>query len=94
MSTFSYVQGVVPKDEKYLKMEKIYDDCTSLGIKAPDEVLSYLDALGESCESGLLTELPEGVVKQCGDMEGCDVWEIDIEKVPKDIKKIRFITSY
>lgn len=94
MSTFAYVEGIVPKTEKYDKMMSIYESCVEMKVKPPKEVLDYLKLDdNEVCDSGIVIELPEGVVEDCSD-DGREIYEVDLSLLPPDVTKVRFVISY
>lgn len=91
MST--YVVGIKPADEKFKKMYEIYKKCEEAEVNIPKEVEEFFN-----------DEEPDkkGVIIDIREMECCKEWgddsregfEIDIAKIPKDIKIIRFYNSY
>lgn len=93
MSMSTGVLGFKPADEKFYKMKEVFESCQELGIAPPDEVDDYFDGYGVEGD-GVRVEIEE--LECCteykADME--NGYEIDITKLPKDVKIIRFYNSY
>ena len=91
MSTSVY--GIRPPDEKWKKMIAIWDSCESAGINPPEEVLKFFN--GEPPD-------PKGVIIYLNEKSGVSEWkdgaaegyEVDLLKLPKDIKLLRFVNSW
>jgi len=80
-----------PADEKWKQMKTIYDACKKAGISTPKEVDDFFD--GETPdENGVEVDIEQAMRKWHDDSgEG---FEVDISKLPKDIKIIRFYNSW
>lgn len=93
MSMHTYLVAFHPPDEKWRKMKSVYDACVGAGVKAPDEVYDFFND-EKPDESGVKIDLKghESVSLWSRDMEVG--FEIDISKLPKGVKTIRFINSY
>jgi hypothetical protein len=89
MSTSYYVKGIIPADDYYNKMLTIYKACNNAGIEPPKDVLkffNYEEPNGVGVEVKIDSEEGE---------DGCtDFIDVDISKLPKDVKIVRFIVSY
>lgn len=90
MSMSTYVVGIKPPDDKWKKMKAVYDACKNAGIETPDEVDEFFNY-----------EIPDqaGVVVEIDELreweeDTSDGYEIDIEKLPKDVKVLRFYNSW
>lgn len=93
------VVGFVPPDEKFQKMRDVYDACRAAGVAVPKDVKEFFghaepDPAG--VEVSLRPDYPDG--KNCtkewnhdGDAVG---FEVDLDKVPKHIKVIRFYAGW
>lgn len=89
MSMSTHVQGFAPPNEEWKKMKKVYDSCEEAGLEIPDNVLKFFGYEAPD-EAGVSIEIDHEEYQS--DMrEGI---EIDLEKVPKHVKKIRFFNSY
>lgn len=93
MGMSTHVYGVVPADMKYKKMAAIYVQCSQMGVTIPDEVVKFFGG-----------EEPDGKERLIAleDMECCDEYkedmqegfEIEIARLPLDVKYVRFVNSY
>lgn len=98
MSMSHYVKGVRDLDAKFTDMIQLKLACEKAKIPYPPELKEYFDGeVGES-EDYLRTameemDLPDEAVKQL-DLEYNDGYEVDISKLPKECKAIRFEISY
>lgn len=93
MSMSTYVQGLMEKDDKYMKMESILLQCKELKIKPPQEVEEYFELIEEYCSRGIITSIPIYSVEHYTE-DTDDIWEVDLSLIPKDITKLRFVNSY
>lgn len=93
MSVSTHVVGIKPPDAKWKKMKIVYDACIKAGVDVPEEVDKFFDG-HKPDEKGVLIDLKEGngVSHYNADME--DGYEIELAKLPKGIKIIRFVNSY
>jgi hypothetical protein len=105
MSDSFYVIGIKPPDEKWKQMKAIWDACEGAGIQPPEEVEDFFgdekpDNKGVKITLGACYELGRDEGKQNqygasyydGDME--EGIEIEVAKLPPDIKILRFYNSY
>jgi hypothetical protein len=91
MSTSYYVQGIIPKDEKYNQMKAVWDACDKAGIVIPQEVNKYFE-LGDPIDKGHLIEIPKEAQEQ-GNGEYDYHYDVDLTKIDKRIKILRFVIS-
>lgn len=94
MSTF--VAGIRDLDGQFQKMMEVKKACEAAGIGYPEEVRQYFKYPEES--ERMLREEMESMdidiaVKKL-DVEYSDVYEVDLSKLPKEVKKIQFRNSY
>jgi len=87
MSTFVY--GFNPPDEKWTRMRQIYEACEKEDIKIPDEVYDYFDG-NEPDPAGQRVDIAAEGWRD----ENSEGIEIEIEKIPKDVKIICFVNSW
>jgi hypothetical protein len=88
MST--YVQGVKPPDLKWKQMKAIWESCHAAQVEIPKEVRDFFNN-EKPDKAGVVVDLE---VKVDTTQEYKEIWEVDLDKLPKDIKIIRFIHSY
>jgi hypothetical protein len=91
-----HIIGIKPPDDKWLAMKAVYDACILAKITVPHEVISFFggdepDAMGVRVRQSIL-EKCGAVIEYSADMR--DGFEIDITKLPKDVKIIRVYNSY
>ena len=93
MSTSNHIIGFIPQDAGFKKMKKIYDLCKEGNIEVPEEVQKFFNYETPD-DSGVWIDLEgKDFVKDFyDDMESG--WEIDVTRIPKIIKTIRFYISY
>jgi hypothetical protein len=83
------IKGFIPPDDKWKKMKAIYDACRVAKINLPDEVEDFFD--GEKPdENGQIVEIPH-TEYQDDYSQGI---EVEIAKLPKNVKVIRFYNSW
>lgn len=91
MSQSLWINAYVPPDEKWQQMAKVYFACKEAKIDPPAEVEDFFEG-GEPDEHGKEISL-KGVAREySADMH----WglEVDVDKIPKHAKVIRFYISY
>ena len=96
MSTDSYVVGLVPADERYKMMVKIFEACKDANVLAPDEVEIYFENLAGGVprpdSSGMMVaDIGMAVSDYRGKFESG--YEVDLSKVPQNVTVIRFFNS-
>lgn len=96
MGMSTSVVGFRPPDEQWKKMKKAWDACQEAGIDPPREVDQFFG--GEPPDDAGVevsrTELEKmGAVKQYSD-DSVSGYEIDVTKLPKDLKIIRVYNSW
>ncbi len=94
MGMSMYVVGIKPPDAKWNKMKKIYDACQEADMDVPDAVMDYFDGEDPDDKGVLLDEsrLGKAVSEYC--VEGCSGFEVELSKLPKDVKILRFYNSW
>lgn len=90
-----HLSTIVPVDEKYEKMLKVYESCKEAGLDIPEEVDQFFD-YQESNPDGIERELNKDFIDKPY-KEGYDIYEVDIEELLRcmpDVKYLRFMISY
>jgi hypothetical protein len=95
MST--HVEGFIPPDEKFNKMFRAYEACEVAGIRPPKEVTDFFNGVAPD-PAGVRISLNydkkyKDAVTEYNEDDG-QGYEIDLTKLPKDIKVIRFTNSW
>ena len=89
MGMTSIVYGIKPPNERWKRMKAIWEACDEADIPIPDEVDEYFDC-GAPDEKGVIVEIPSEKYSE----EASSGFEIDLDKLPKDVKRIRFLNSW
>lgn len=93
MGMSTHVTGFKPADEKWHRMKAIADACDIAGVSWPPEVADFFgDELPD----------PSGVAVEIQRLPCCREWsddcesgfEIDVSKLPADVKIVRFYNSW
>lgn len=92
MGVSTKVIGIKPADEKYKQMKKIWDSCNEAGIDVPGEVEEFFN-FEEPDNSGIRVELKKDVAYDYSGYAEAGI-EVDLSKLPKDIKILRFVNSW
>jgi len=97
MGMSTYVVGFKPVDDKWRAMYKIYAACDEAGIEPPSDVLAFFEGLYfKNIETtGIEVSLEKELcVTKWSDGDACEGYEVEVAKIPKDVKVIRFVNSY
>jgi hypothetical protein len=93
MSTDYYVYGFRPPDEKFKKMAKVWNTCVEAGVAIPDEVADFF--AGEAPDkAGVCVDLKKLPCCSVRKKDGEFGFDVDVSKLPKDVKIVRFCVSY
>ena len=93
MSMSTYVKGFRPPDKKWKEMKAVWDACEKADIEKPDEVLEFFGH-DEPDDSGVEVNLEKDACCKEFDCDGHSGFEIEVSKLPKDIKIVRFYNSW
>lgn len=96
MSMSTHVIGIKPPNEKWKAMKKIFDACSQASVAIPQEVQDFFEGISPD---------PAGVVVQEDFLESIGAvteyegeeesgLEVHLDKLPKDIKVLRFTNSW
>jgi len=93
MSMSTHIIGFRPPDKKWKEMKKVYDACIEARLEIPKEVDEFFGG-EEPDESGVMLEIEEdeAVEEWSDDMR--QGFQVDVTKLPKDLKYIRFYNSW
>ena len=96
MGMSTHVVGIKPPDAEWRRMKKVWDACKEAGISAPGEVYEFFE--GEAPDDvGVLVDedkLGKAVEEYNSDSDPSSGFEVDLTKLPKDVKKIRFYNAW
>jgi hypothetical protein len=90
----SYIVGIAEPDEKFQKMKAVYASCVEASIPVPDEVEEFFnyELPNDSGHKIHLSNITKIVVDEKCD--SCDVYEIELKDLPKNVTKLRFVNSW
>lgn len=91
MSIDLHVTGFREADEKFKKMKDLWIACEEAGVPIPKEVLEFFDHESPREQEGMEVKLGDALVETGG--RYWSGYEIDITKIPKDLKIIRAYLS-
>ena len=74
-------------------MKQIWDTCDETNITIPDEVMKFFNYDSPGDKPGMEVDLADST-KKWSDSDMCEGYEIDISKIPADVKFIRVMTCY
>jgi len=94
MSMSTNIYGVIPADTHYKKMAAIWHQCEDAKVTIPKEVVNFFH--GEPPDDdGILIDLEQlPCCKVYSGEESAEGVEIDISRLPENVKKIRFYNSF
>jgi hypothetical protein len=92
VSMSTHVFGIKPADEKWKKMKDAWEACIKALVPVPKEVLEYFN--GERPDAkGVVVNLSEKAVSEI-DGDSSSGLEVNLDKVPDDVRIIRFVNSW
>lgn len=94
MKVSTHIVGIKPPDEKWKKMKAVYDACVNAGINIPMEVSGFFGHEQPDDNGVVLCERQLGdCVSEYGDSNGTG-FEVDVSKIPEDVRIIRFVSYW
>lgn len=91
MGMSTHIKGFRPADHQYRQMQLIYEQCDSAGVAIPEEVLEFFDHERPE-EHGKEIDISEAY-NDYNDGQYRWGFEVDVTKLPKDCKIIRFYNA-
>lgn len=99
MSMSTHLVGIKPPDKKWKAMKAAYDACIEADIPVPEEVEKFFEYEVPDSKG-----VPIELSKQIGGVlafgvtyfteEGKSGYEVELDKLPEDIKILRFYNSW
>jgi hypothetical protein len=96
MGMSTYVEAYKPPDEKWKEMKAAWDACKAAHVEPPEVVLKFFEGERPDEEGVKLDHfkmLKEGIITKWNDECGAG-FQLDLEKLPRDVKTIRFYNSW
>ena len=91
MSMSTHVVGFVPPDDKWRQMKQVWDACERAGVECPPDVYKFFnDEPPDEC--GHEVSLKGALRPYKAEMH--EGFEVDISKLPPNVKIIRFWNAY
>jgi hypothetical protein len=94
MGMSTHVVGFKDADQKYITMKRIWVDCEFAKIPIPDEVSEFFNHTRPSGEPGERVEIESSPAVTPWEDESREGFEIEIAKLPKGVKWLRFYNSF
>ncbi len=92
MSMSTHIAGFRPPDEQWQKMKAAWEACEDAGAEIPDMVTQFFEDEGPGDKPGMEVLLGDVCVEYSAEM--ISGYEIDISKLPDDVKIIRVWNSW
>ena len=97
MSMSTVVEGFIPPDKKFQEMLAVYRSCQAAGVAPPQQVISFFNG-EEPDEAGVRINLSydkrhKDAVREYSNAD-CSGYEIELAKLPKDIKLLRILNCW
>jgi len=91
MSHHLNINGFTEPSTEWLEMKAAYDACDKAGVRIPEEVQQYFHYEPPK-HPGQPIDITKAVTPYRGDME--EGFDVDISKLPPNVKLVRFHVSY
>lgn len=91
MGMSTHIVGFIPPDEDWKKMKQVWDACETAGIEVPEPVRKFFNWEIPD-EQGV--EIHLAVTGWTGDDDTSEGFELEVDKIPPNVKVIRFYNSW
>lgn len=92
MSMSTSIVGFRPPDEQWEKMKRVYESCVAAGVQIPADVDKFFDYDPPGTRPGAEVDIEPAVTRF--NEQYRDGFQIDLSKLPKDVRFIRVVNSY
>jgi hypothetical protein len=92
MSMSTHVVGFRPADDDWKKMKEVRKACIRAGVEVPGSVERFFGDQDPDTDEGVEVSI-EGALKEYTS-DACQGFDVDISKLPKGLKIIRFYNAY
>lgn len=89
MSMSTRVVGFVPPDEQWKKMKQVWEACEAADIEVPEAVHQFFN-WQDPDDQGVEVELPLTEWSE----ETSQGYELEVDKIPANVRVIRFYNSW
>lgn len=94
MGMCTYLIGFKPKDNKFNAMKLVYEACEHAKIPPPKEVVDFFEGYNPDDSGVRVDNFPEGAMCKWNDNNGSEGIEVNLDKLPSDIRILRFVNSW
>lgn len=94
MSMSTHVVGFRPRDKKWNEMLAAWTACRIAGVDPPKQVLQFFDNVSNPDEQPGLEVSITAAVTGCQPYEGAEGFDVDLDRLPPDVKIVRFYLSW
>jgi hypothetical protein len=94
VSMSTHVVGIKPPDETWLRMKAAWDACRTADVDPPKEVEKFFNYEVPDDAGVRLNQEALGDAIKVWEDDSRDGYEIDVTKLPKDVKIVRVYNSY
>ena len=92
MSMSTHIVGFRPADAKWKKMKAVWDACEAARTEIPKEVFNFFGESPPGDKPGAEVDI-KTALREWSD-ETRSGYELDLEKLPTDVKVLRFYNSW
>lgn len=92
MGMSTWVMGFIPPDAKWNQMREVYNACRSAKVPVPKEVDEFFYGVDPNDSLGREVEIKEAVREYTA--EAVDGREVDLSKLPPEVKFVRFYNGW
>ena len=93
MGMSTHVVGFRPADEEWKRMKAAYDSCVAAKVGIPDAVYNFFDGESPGDKPGMEVDIRQAVM-EWSDGISRQGYEIDLSKLPANVKVLRLYNSY
>jgi len=96
LSTSTWVYGIVPADERWHAMKKVWDACEAAHVPVPQAVVQFFND-EEPDEAGVLLDLTDHASVRFWSPGGDSMregFEVDLDALPREVRIVRVVNSY
>lgn len=88
------IVGFRPTDAKWKAMKAIWESCEANGISIPPEVNTFFGGEAPGDKPGMEIDIENSAAVKPYRAEMSEGFEIDVTKLPPDVRMIRVFNSY
>jgi len=93
MGMSTHVVGIKPPDQAWKAMKSAWDACVAAKVSVPIEVLNFFGHEIPDA-AGVVVDLEKTEAVEQYNTDSVQGFEVRIDKLPKDVKVVRFYNSY